>query len=60
LTRKNRKNASPNGRKIPLIDHLLKRLPKREPPGRALALPKLRDKPHKERIPRGFLIEETF
>ena len=43
-----------------LIGHLLKQLPKREPPGRALPLPKLREKPHTERIPRGFLIEEKF
>lgn len=52
-------NDQKRGR-LNLIDHLLKQLPKREPPGRALTLPKLRDKPHKERIPRGFLIEETF
>ena len=52
-------NDQKRGR-LNLIDHLLKQLPKREPPGRALTLSKLRDKPHKERIPRGFLIEETF
>ena len=46
--------------RLNLIDHLLKQLPKREPDAPALALPKLPDKPLKERIPRGFLIEETF
>ena len=52
-------NDQKRGR-LNLIGHLLKQLPKRQPPGRAPALPKLRDKPHKERIPRGFLIDETF
>ncbi len=52
-------NDQKRGR-LNLIGHLLKQLPKRQPPGRALNLPKLRDKPHKERIPRGFLIKETF
>ena len=52
-------NDQKRGR-LNLIDHLLKQLPKREPPGKALSLPKLRDKPHKERVPRGFLIKETF
>ena len=52
-------NDQKRGR-LNLIDHLLKKLPKREPPGPALSLPKLSHKPLKERIPRGFLIEETF
>ena len=52
-------NDQKRGR-LNLIDHLLKQLPKREPPALALPLPKLSDKPLKERIPRGFLIEETF
>ena len=52
-------NDQKRGR-LNLIDHLLKKLPKRESPGRALPLPKLSDKPLKEHIPRGFLIEETF
>jgi len=52
-------NDQKRGR-LNLIDHLLKQLPKREPPGPALPLPKLSHKPLKERIPRGFLIEETF
>ena len=46
--------------RLNLIAHLLKQLPKREPPGKAPPLPKLRDKPHKEHIPRGFLIKEMF
>ena len=46
--------------RLNLIDHLLKQLPKREPPGKALSLPPLRGKPHKEHVPRGFLIKETF
>ena len=52
-------NDQKRGR-LNLIDHLLKQLPKREPPGQALPLPRLSHKPLKERIPRGFLIEETF
>ena len=52
-------NDQKRGR-LNLIDHLLRQLPKREPPGPALPLPKLSHKPLKERIPRGFLIEETF
>ncbi len=52
-------NDQKRGR-LNLIDHLLKQLPKREPLAPALRLPKLSDKPLKERIPRGFLIEETF
>ena len=52
-------NDQKRGR-LNLIDHLLRKLPRREPPGKALPLPKLRDKLHKERIPRGFLIKERF
>ena len=52
-------NDQKRGR-LNLIDHLLRKLPKREAPGKALPLPKLRDKLQKERIPRGFLIKETF
>jgi len=52
-------NDQKRGR-LNLIHHLLKQLPKREPPGRTLSMPRLRNKPHKERIPRGFLIAETF
>ena len=52
-------NDQKRGR-LNLIDHLLRQLPKREPPGPALPLPKLSHKPLKERIPRGFLIEERF
>jgi polyphosphate kinase len=52
-------NDQKRGR-LNLIDHLLKQLPRREPPGRALPLRKLRGKLHKERIPRGFLVKEKF
>ena len=52
-------NDQKRGR-LNLIDHLLRQLPKRESPGRARPLPKLRDKPRKEHIPRGFLVEEKF
>ena len=52
-------NDQKRGR-LNLINHLLKQLPKREPPAPALPLPKLSHKPLKERIPRGFLIEEAF
>jgi len=52
-------NDQKRGR-LNLIDHLLRQLPKREPPGPALPLPTLSHKPLKERIPRGCLIEETF
>jgi polyphosphate kinase len=52
-------NDQKRGR-LNLIHHLLKQLPKREPPAKALRLPKLPGKPLKEHIPRGFLIEETF
>ncbi len=52
-------NDQKRGR-LNLINHLLGKLPKREPPGRAVRLPKLRDKLHKERIPHGFLIDEEF
>ena len=52
-------NDQKRGR-LNLINHLLKKLPKRQPPGRALPMPKLRGKPLKERIPRGFLIGEKF
>jgi len=52
-------NDQKRGR-LNMINHLLKKLPKREPPGRALSLPKLRDKLHEESIPRGFLVKERF
>ncbi|HET9032601.1 MAG TPA: polyphosphate kinase 2 [Dokdonella sp.] len=52
-------NDQKRGR-LNLIDHLLKQLPKREPPAPAPAMPKLAGKPQKEEIPRGFLIEESF
>ncbi len=52
-------NDQKRGR-LNLIDHLLKQLPKREPAAPAPRLPKLPNRPLKERIPRGFLIEETF
>jgi polyphosphate kinase 2 len=52
-------NDQKRGR-LNLIDHLLKQLPKREPPAPTLPLPQLSGKPLKERIPRGFLIEEMF
>ena len=52
-------NDQKRGR-LNLIAHLLKQLPKREPPGKSPPLPKLPDKPRKEHIPRGFLIKEDF
>ncbi len=52
-------NDQKRGR-LNLIDHLLKQLPKRQPPAKALRLPKLPGRPLKERIPPGFLIKETF
>jgi polyphosphate kinase 2 len=52
-------NDQKRGR-LNLISHLLKQLPKREPPGRAPPLPKLRDKLHKESVPSGFMIKESF
>lgn len=52
-------NDQKRGR-LNLIDHLLKQLPKREAPAPALRLPKLKGKTMKERIPSGFLINETF
>jgi polyphosphate kinase 2 len=52
-------NDQKRGR-LNLIAHLLKQLPKREPLGKPLPLPKLHGKLHKEHVPRGFLIKETF
>ena len=52
-------NDQKRGR-LNLIAHLLKQLPKRETPGGPLPLPKLHGKLHKEHVPRGFLIKETF
>ncbi len=52
-------NDQKRGR-LNLISHLLKKLPKREPPGKAVPLPELRQNLHKERIPRGFLVKERF
>jgi polyphosphate kinase 2 len=52
-------NDQKRGR-LNLISHLLRKLPKREPPGKAVPLPALREKLHKERIPRGFLVKERF
>lgn len=52
-------NDQKRGR-LNLISHLLKQLPEREPPGKVVPLPKLKEKLHKESIPRGFLIKEKF
>jgi polyphosphate kinase 2 len=52
-------NDQKRGR-LNLISHLLRKLPKRESPGRAAPLPPLRGKLHKENIPRGFLVKEKF
>jgi polyphosphate kinase len=52
-------NDQKRGR-LNLIDHLLRQLPKREPPAKAPRLPELSGRPLKERIPPGFLIEESF
>lgn len=52
-------NDQKRGR-LNLIAHLLKQLPKREPPAAAPAMPKLSGKPLEEKIPRDFLIKETF
>ena len=52
-------NDQKRGR-LNLIEHLLKQLPKREPPAPAPEMPKLGGKPLEEKIPRGFLIKETF
>jgi polyphosphate kinase len=52
-------NDQKRGR-LNLIAHLLEQLPKRQPPAKALRMPKLPGKPLKERIPLGFLIEEKF
>ena len=52
-------NDQKRGR-LNLIDHLLKQLPKREPPGPALDLPKLSGKPLEEKIPDGFLVPEPY
>ena len=52
-------NDQKRGR-LNLIDHLLKQLPKREPPAPAPEMPKLGGKPLDEKIPRGFLIKEPF
>lgn len=50
-------NDQKRGR-LNLIDHLLKQLPKREPPAPAPLLPKLVGQPLEEKIPRGFLIKQ--
>ena len=52
-------NDQKRGR-LNLISHLLEKLPKREAPGKAVPLPKLKEKLHKESIPRGFLIKEKY
>jgi polyphosphate kinase len=52
-------NDQKRGR-LNLISHLLRKLPKREAPGRAVPLPALHGKLHKESIPRGFLVKERF
>ena len=52
-------NDQKRGR-LNLIDHLLKQLPKRAPPSPALPMPKLAGKPLEEKIPRGFLVKETY
>lgn len=52
-------NDQKRGR-LNLIDHLLRKLQKREAPGKALPLPELREKLQKESIPRGFLVKEKF
>ncbi len=52
-------NDQKRGR-LNLIDHLLKQLPKREPPAPAPPMPKLPGKLQKEKIPDGFLIKEPF
>lgn len=52
-------NDQKRGR-LNLIDHLLKQLPKREPPAPAPPMPKLTGKPLEETIPKGFLIKESF
>ena len=52
-------NDQKRGR-LNLIDHLLKQLPKRAPPSLAPPMPKLAGKPLEEKIPRGFLVRETY
>ena len=52
-------NEQKRGR-LNLIEHLLKQLPRREPPAPAPAMPKLAGKPLQEKIPRGFLIDEPW
>ncbi len=52
-------NDQKRGR-LNLIDHLLKQLPKREPPAPAPPMPKLTGKPLEETIPKGFLIKDNF
>ena len=52
-------NDQKRGR-LNLIAHLLKQLPKREPPAPAPPMPKLPGKPKEEKIPSGFLIKEAF
>ena len=52
-------NDQKRGR-LNLIDHLLRQLPKRETAGPPLRLPKLSGKPLEEKIPRGFLIKDTY
>jgi polyphosphate kinase len=52
-------NDQKRGR-LNLIDHLLKQLPKREPLAPAPPMPKLSGKPLEEKIPRGFLVRESY
>ncbi len=52
-------NDQKRGR-LNLIDHLLKQLPKREPPAPAPVMPKLSGAPLEEKIPRGFLVKEPY
>ena len=52
-------NDQKRGR-LNLIEHLLKQLPKREPPAPAPPMPKLTGKPLEETIPKGFLIKDNF
>ena len=52
-------NDQKRGR-LNLIAHLLKQLPKRQPPAPVPPMPKLTGKPLDETIPKGFLIKEPF
>ncbi|MBN8482026.1 MAG: polyphosphate kinase 2 [Xanthomonadales bacterium] len=46
--------------RLNLIAHLLKQLPAREPAPPAFDLPKLAGKPQRERVPKKYLIRETY